>query len=94
MAFQIDEDTVPRLPRKSSAAVLLVRHVPALGYPATSGDKITAPAPPTISSATKGQSSTLTGWTTAIAAGDCLRINLDSITTCTRVVLILKVTKT
>ena len=57
----------------------------------TVADKITASAPPTISSATKGQSSTLTGWTTSIAAGDVLRFNVDSVATITRVTLILKV---
>ena len=49
-----------------------------------SGDKITASAPPTISSATKSQDSTLTGWTTAFAAGDILAFNVNSATTKTR----------
>lgn len=63
-------------------------------YPPTDADSITASAVPTISSATKYQDSTLTGWTTSISAGDILGFNVDSITTCTRVHLILKVTKT
>jgi len=63
-------------------------------YPPTDADSITAAAPPTISSATKSQDATLTGWTTAIAAGSTLRFNVDSITTCTRVTLSLKVTRT
>jgi hypothetical protein len=63
-------------------------------YPPTDADSITAAAPPTISSATKSQDSTLTGWTTSISAGDTLRFNVDSITTCTRVTLVLKITKT
>ncbi len=58
-----------------------------------SGDKITASAPPTISSATKAQDSTLTGWTTAITAGDILRFNVNSVSTCQRVTLSLKVKK-
>jgi hypothetical protein len=62
-------------------------------YPPTVADTITASAKPTISSATKGQSSTLTGWTTTIAAGDILAFNVDSITTCQRVTLSLKVTR-
>lgn len=37
-----------------------------------SGDKITASAPPSISSATKSQDSTLTGWTTSLSKGDIL----------------------
>lgn len=63
-------------------------------YPPTGADSITASAKPTISSATKSQDSTLTGWTTTITAGDTLRFNVDSITTCTRVTLSLKVTRT
>ena len=54
----------------------------------------TGAAPPTLSLATNASSTTLTGWTTTISAGDCLRFNVDSITTCTRMVLCLKVTKT
>jgi hypothetical protein len=60
----------------------------------TVADTITAAAKPTISTATKSQDSTLTGWTTAIAAGDTLRFNVDSITTIQRVTISLKVTKT
>lgn len=37
-----------------------------------SGDKITASAPPSISSATKSQDNTLTGWTTSLSKGDIL----------------------
>lgn len=56
-----------------------------------SGDKITASAPPTISTATKSTDSTLTGWTTAISANDILRFNVNSATTIQRVSLILKI---
>lgn len=63
-------------------------------YPPEDAQSITASAPPTLSSAVMSQDSTLTGWTTAIAAGDCLKFNVDSIATCTWVVLSLKVTKT
>lgn len=63
-------------------------------YPAVVGDSITASAKPTLSSALKSQDSTLTGWTTAIAAGDILRFNVDSAATVTRVLLSLKVKKT
>ena len=62
-------------------------------YPPLVADTITASAKPTITTATKGQSSTLTGWTTTIAAGDVLAFNVDSITTCQRVTLSLKVTR-
>ena len=60
-------------------------------FPPTDADTITASAVPTISTATKAQDTTLTGWTTAITAGDTLRFNVDSITTCERVTLSLKV---
>jgi len=63
-------------------------------YPPEVGQKITASAPPTLSGAVMSQDSTLTGWTTAIAAGDCLMFNVDSIATLTWVTLSLKVTKT
>ena len=63
-------------------------------YPPENAQSITASAVPTITTAVKSQDSTLTGWTTAIAAGDCLMFNVDSITTCTWVTLSLKVTKT
>jgi hypothetical protein len=62
-------------------------------YPPTVADTITASAKPTISTATKGQSSTLTGWTTSIAAGDILAFNVDSASTVQRVTLSLKVTR-
>lgn len=57
-------------------------------------NSITASAPVTISSATKSQDATLTGWTTSISAGDILGFNVDSITTVTRVTINLTVTKT
>ena len=61
-------------------------------YPPVDGDSITASAPVTISSATKNQDSSLSGWTTSISAGDILGYNVDSISTCERVTVSLKVT--
>lgn len=52
-------------------------------YPPTDADSITASAVPTISSATKSTDSTLTGWTTSLAAGDILGFNVDSASTIT-----------
>lgn len=60
-------------------------------YPPTDADSITASAVPTISSATKATDSTLTGWTTSIAAGDIIRVNVDSVTTITRFTLAIQV---
>lgn len=61
-------------------------------YPPTVADTITAAAKPTITTATKSEDTTLTGWTLSVAAGDTLRFNVDSITTITRVNLTLRVT--
>lgn len=63
-------------------------------YPATVADAITASAKPTISSTTKATDSTLAGWTTSVTAGDIIRVNVDSVTTCTRVALVIKFTRT
>lgn len=62
-------------------------------YPPTVGDTITASAKPTLSSATKGKSSTLTGWTTSVAADQTIRVNVDSASTVTRVTLALVIRK-
>lgn len=60
-------------------------------FPPDNADSITAAAPPTITTAQKSQDSTLTDWTTAIAAGDILAFNVDSCTTIKRVTISLKV---
>lgn len=60
-------------------------------FPPTDADSITASAVPTISSATKSQDTTLTGWTKSISAGDILRFNVDSVSTITRLTLTLTV---
>lgn len=56
-------------------------------YPPDNSDSITASATPTVSAATSADSSTLTGWTTAIAAGDDLRFHIDSVSGATRLAL-------
>lgn len=63
-------------------------------FPPIAGDSITGSSIPTLSSQSSATSSTLTGWTTTINAGDILRYNVDSITDITRVTLSLKVIKT
>jgi len=54
-------------------------------YPPTVADSITASAKPTLSSATKSTDTTLTGWTTTLAAGDVLAFKVDSASTVTKV---------
>ena len=63
-------------------------------FPPTVADKITASAPPTISAGTKAQDTTLTGWTTAISAGDVLRFNVDSCSSIRRATVALKLERT
>lgn len=53
-------------------------------YPPTIADTITASAKPTLSSAASSFSTTLTGWGTAVAAGDVIFVNLDSVATVTQ----------
>lgn len=63
-------------------------------YPPTVGDTITASAKPTITADTDATSSTLTGWTTTITAGDVLYFNVDSVSSIQNATIILTVTKT
>lgn len=63
-------------------------------FPPTIADSIVAAAPPTVTAAAKNQSSTLTGWTTSISAGDILRVGLTSVSTFTKLTLSLKILKT
>lgn len=59
-------------------------------YPPTVADKITGAIKPFINNSIKGSSAT--AWP-AINAGDCLRFNVDSASTVTRVTLILTATR-
>lgn len=61
-------------------------------YPPTVADTIAAAAKPTLSSANKSEDSTLTGWTTAVTAGDVLKFNVDSVSGLTQVSLLLEIT--
>jgi hypothetical protein len=62
-------------------------------YPPTVADTITGSAKPLTTTATKGQSSTLTGWTTSISSGDILAFNVDSVTSVTKATISLSVSK-
>jgi hypothetical protein len=59
-------------------------------FPPTVADTITASAKPTLSAVAKNEDSTLTGWTTAFAAGDVLGFKVDSASTVTKVQLVLE----
>ncbi len=77
---------------QSGSIVVDVYKAAYASYPPSSS--ICASAKPTISATNKATDSTLTGWTTAIAAGDTLRFNVDSVGTVTRCTVILTVVKT
>ena len=59
----------------------------------TVANTITGSAKPTLSSQQTAASSTLTGWTTSVAANDIIGFNVDSATTVSWVILQLLVTK-
>lgn len=61
-------------------------------YPPTVADTITAAAKPTLAAADSYEDTTLTGWTTAVTAGDVLGFNVDSAGTITRLTLELEIT--
>ncbi len=62
-------------------------------FPPTATDSICASAKPTISAAQKSQDSTLSGWTTDIAAGDILRFYVESCSSIQRCTVSLRVVK-
>lgn len=62
-------------------------------YPPVVGDSLTGSAKPTISSSDKANSTTLTGWTTLLSPDDIIEVNVDSVTTITKVTLKLTVTR-
>lgn len=53
------------------------------GTPPTVANSIVASAPPTVTSSQSAQSSSLTGWVTAISAGTAVRFNINSVSTFT-----------
>ena len=90
-ACTIDRQTM--LLDTSSSTVLDIWKDTYANFPPTVADTITASAKPTTSAAVKDQDATLTGWTTAITAGDTLRFNVDSNDNATLITISLKYTK-
>lgn len=58
-----------------------------VNFPPTDADSITSSTPPTLTTATKAEDTDLTGWTVALAKGDWLVFNVDSVTSCVLVTL-------
>jgi hypothetical protein len=86
---------VSLLADQSGAIVLDLWKDTYANFPPLDADSITASALPTITaSGTKSEDSTLTGWTTSVAAGDIIAVNVDSCTSHTRVTMTLEFTKT
>lgn len=81
------------LAKESGSVVIDIWKQAFADFPPEDANSITASAPPTLSGAQSVEDTTLTGWTKAIADGDCLGFNVDSVTTITQVTLILKVSK-
>ena len=87
-------NSVTMLADVAGAAVVDIWKVAYASYPPTNANSITSGAVPTITATNiKSQDTTLTGWTTSIAAGDTLGFNVDSASTITRLHVSLKVTK-
>lgn len=76
---------------QSGAIVIDVWKTTYAGAPPTAANSICASAKPSLSSAQKSRDTTLTGWTTTIAAGDVLRFSVDSASAVQRVTLALTV---
>jgi len=61
-------------------------------FPPTSGDKISASAPVTLSSATKSQDSILTGWSKTGAAGDIYGFSVATVTSAKKILIMFEAT--
>lgn len=72
-------------------AVVDIWKVALASYPPTDANGIASTSKPTLDGAAGYVDTTLTGWTTAITAGDCLRFNIDSIDGIARLSVLLQV---
>lgn len=75
----------------SGSIVIDVWVAPYASYPPTVANTIVASDPPTLSSATKSQDTTLTGWTTSVTKGDVMGFHVNSVSTLTRVALVIEI---
>ena len=91
--MKCDIDRATLLPDQSGSIVVDIWKDTYANYPPDNTDTITGGNEPTISATTKDQDTTLTSWTTAIAAGDILFFNVDSCTTITWCLVSLKVSR-
>lgn len=85
--------SVVLLAGKSGSIVVDIWKDTLANYLPTVADSITASAKPTITSDTNSEDTILTGWTTAIAEGDILKCNIDSISAFTWCSVVLNVVR-
>ena len=89
--FNCTIQRVTLLADQSGSIVVDVQTSTYAGFPTTSS--IAASDLPTLSSAQKGQDSTLTGWSTSLAAGSIIAFKVNSAATVTRVTVSLAVVR-
>ena len=89
--FKCEILSVSLLGDQSGSIVVNIWKDTLANYPPTVGDKITDTTPPTITTDTDSEDATLTSWTKAIASGDVLMFNVDSVTDIEWASLIIKV---
>lgn len=76
---------------QSGSVVVDIWKVPFASYPPTDTNTIVASLPPTITGAQAAASTTLTGWTTTVAANDTMMFNIDSVTSITNLTIALTI---
>lgn len=91
MPFSCSLTRVTLLADVVGSCVLDIWKAPFASFPPTVANTIIVGAKPTISATNKFQTAALAGWTTTINANDCLRFNVDSVTTVTRLTVALEV---
>jgi hypothetical protein len=91
-ACNINQVTMLADASTTSVVDLWVEHY--ADFPPADADSITSATPPTLTTATKSQDTTLTNWTTALEAGQILRANVDSNNNAKVLTVSIKVTRT
>lgn len=86
-------ESVRLLARQAGSIVIDIWKDTYANYPPTVADSICAAAKPTLSSASKSQDTTLTGWNKAVNKGDIMRFNIDSVSIIEQLTLSLVIIK-
>ncbi len=75
------------LARESGSLQLDLWKAPFVAFPPTVANTITGATPPTLTATDHNRSADVSDWTTAWTAGDCVRVNIDSVSAVTRATL-------